>query len=356
MKKIALFFPSFDVGGVEKVMIAIANRLHDLQFEVIIIAKDKGVLRNLLNEDIKVIDLGNRRIRTSLFFLRNVLKSNKIESLISGPDFCNYVAVIAKLLLYNKVHLIITQHSYFNVESKRLGFHGRITPLLIKLLYNKANVIVAVSDGVKNMLENMKLPVDKVHRIYNPIDLDTIQRMACEYVLDLPTSKYIIYLGRLAFVKNLSLMLNSFALFHKSNPEYKLLILGDGDQFEKLTLQVEELELSDSIIWGGKKLNPYPYLKQASFLVLSSISESFGNVVVEAMSLGITVVSTPTAGVLEVDDSRGVVYFSDSLLNEKKLCDRMKYAALHPISPDKLKKRAAVFNVVSIVDEYIRLL
>jgi len=356
MKKIALFFPSFDVGGVEKVMIAIANRLYDLQFEVIVITKNKGALRDSLNRNIKVADLGSRRIRSSLFFMIDTLTSNKIECLISGPDFCNYIAVAANLLLRNKVRLIITQHNYLNIESKRLGIHGRFTPLLMRLLYGKADVIIAVSNGIKKMLESVKLPVNKINRIYNPIDLELIQKMADEHVTDLPTSKYIIYLGRLAFIKNISLALSAFALFLKLKPEYKLLILGDGDQRDKLMEQARKQKLNDYVIWGGEKLNPYPYLKQASFLLLPSMSESFGNVVVEAMSLGVTVVSTPTAGVLEIDDGRGDIYISNSLLDEKDLYDKMKYAVSYPVSADKLKERAKAFNTISIIDEYVQLL
>ena len=151
MKKIALFFPSFEVGGVEKVMIVLANRLKSLQYEIVVIAKDRGVLRKLLYANVEVVDLGNRRIRSSLFFLKRILQEYEVDCLISGPDFPNFISIIANIFSRKKVKLIITQHCYFNIETKRLGIHGRIFPFLVKLLYHKADVVVAVSDGIKTI-------------------------------------------------------------------------------------------------------------------------------------------------------------------------------------------------------------
>ena len=59
MKKIALFFPSFEVGGVEKVMIVLANRLKSLQYEIVVIAKrQRCTSRKLLYANVEVVDLG----------------------------------------------------------------------------------------------------------------------------------------------------------------------------------------------------------------------------------------------------------------------------------------------------------
>ena len=113
-----MFFPSFEVGGVEKVMIVLANRLKSLQYEIVVIAKDRGVLRKLLYANVEVVDLGNRRIRSSLFFLKRILQEYEVDCLISGPDFPNFISIIANIFSRKKVKLIITQHCYFNIETK----------------------------------------------------------------------------------------------------------------------------------------------------------------------------------------------------------------------------------------------
>ncbi len=133
-------------------MIVLANRLKSLQYEIVVIAKDRGVLRKLLYANVEVVDLGNRRIRSSLFFLKRILQEYEVDCLISGPDFPNFISIIANIFSRKKVKLIITQHCYFNIETKRLGIHGRIFPFFSKkLLYHKADVVVAVSDGIKKI-------------------------------------------------------------------------------------------------------------------------------------------------------------------------------------------------------------
>ena len=357
MKTIALFFPSFEVGGVEKVMIALANQLKSLQYEVVVIAKDKGVLRKLLYANVEVVDLGNRRIRSSLFFLKRILQKYKVDCLISGPDFPNFISIMANMFSRKKVKLIITQHCYFNIETKRLGIHGRIFPFLVKLLYHKADVVVAVSDGVKNMLKQMGVPAEKIIRIYNPIDFSLISKMACDNIdMDETFDKYIVYVGRLSYVKNVLLLIRAYALFHEQNTTYKLLIIGDGEDSDNLKHEVKRRGLSENVLFTVSMINPYPYIKKASLLVLPSLSESFGNIVVEAMFLNVTVVSTQTAGVNEINGNTDSIYMVSSFHDEGVLSDIMLYAISHPKDPKLLRIRANYFDANFIINEYISLL
>ena len=357
MKKIALFFPSFEVGGVEKVMIVLANRLKSLQYEIVVIAKDRGVLRKLLYANVEVVDLGNRRIRSSLFFLKRILQEYEVDCLISGPDFPNFISIIANIFSRKKVKLIITQHCYFNIETKRLGIHGRIFPFLVKLLYHKADVVVAVSDGIKNMLKQLGVPAEKIIRIYNPIDFSLISKMACDNIdMDETFDKYIVYVGRLSHVKNVLLLIRAYALFREQNTTYKLLIIGDGEDSDNLKHEVKRKGLSENVLFTGSMINPYPYIKKASLLVLTSLSESFGNIVVEAMFLNVTVVSTQTAGVNEINGNTDSIYMVSSFQDEGVLSDIMLYAINHPKNPELLQMRANYFDANFIINEYISLL
>ncbi len=82
-----------------------------------------------------------------------------------------------------------------------------------------------------------------------------------------------------------------------------------------------------------------PLYKKASLLVLPSLSESFGNIVVEAMFLNVTVVSTQTAGVNEINGNTDSIYMVSSFQDEGVLSDIMLYAINHPKNPELLQMR-----------------
>jgi CDP-glycerol glycerophosphotransferase len=76
------------------------------------------------------------------------------------------------------------------------------------------------------------------------------------------------------------------------NCDAKLLILGEGHLRTELKLLINELDLSKNVFLIGRRLNPFPYLKRADCFVLSSKHEGQGLVLLEAMILGIPIVST----------------------------------------------------------------
>ena len=355
--KIVLFVPSFNVGGVEKVMILLANQFVSNHYEVAIIAKNEGALCSLLDERVRVIDMGKRRIRNSFFFLKWVLEKEHFDCLISATEFCNFIAIFVCKFLAVRPHLIIMQHSYFNIETKGLGLHGKIVPLLIRLLYRDADFVVVVSDGVKRMLSSMRVPSTKIIRIYNPVDIKSVQLSSSECDKDswMEGIKYLVYVGRLEKVKNVIFLLRAYSLFCKKS-DYKLLIVGDGSEKKYLEKETERLKLSDKIYFIGDQTNPYPYIKHSSLLILPSLSESFGLVVVEALALGVTVISTPTAGVLEIDGDNGCIYFTKSFEDENELCSIMQYALEHPLAKTKLLDHALLFDHSVIMNEYVRLI
>ena len=217
--------------------------------------------------------------------------------------------------------------------------------------------MVAVSDGIKNMLKQLGVPAEKIIRIYNPIDFSLICKMACDYIdMDETFDKYIVYVGRLSHVKNVLLLIRAYALFREQNTTYKLLIIGDGEDSDNLKHEVKRKGLSENVLFTGSMINPYPYIKKASLLVLPSLSESFGNIVVEAMFLNVTVVSTQTAGVNEINGNTDSIYMVSSFQDEGVLSDIMLYAINHPKNPELLQMRANYFDANFIINEYISLL
>ena len=147
-------------------------------------------------------------------------------------------------------------------------------------------------------LEKLKLlnifDQEKLHLLHDPV----ISPKTIVYKKNKPIeSKYnnkkiIIAIGRLTKQKNFSLLLNSFASIKIRHPAYHLIILGSGEEENKLKKIIRNLEISNSVDLIGFKENPYKYLDKAECFILSSLWEDPGFVLLEAAYLNISIIAS----------------------------------------------------------------
>ncbi|ELR70609.1 Glycosyl transferase, group 1 [Fulvivirga imtechensis AK7] len=132
---------------------------------------------------------------------------------------------------------------------------------------------------------------EKLVIIPNSLDVVKVTTLADAPAAFISADKFICAMGRLSEDKNFELLLNAFAKSEVRNL-YKLVIIGDGRLKQKLHGMVSSLNITERVIFLGYLKNPYPVLKQADFLVNTSIKESFCNVILEALALSLPVVAT----------------------------------------------------------------
>lgn len=333
-RKIAFFLPSFNVGGIERIMINYANTLTSSEDVYIIVCTEVGNLKSTVSNEVRIINLGNIRLRNSYFKLRNLLKYKKFDSIITGGDMPNIILICAAYHLSVKPKIIISQHNFFNIEQKRAGLWAGFSEYMMRWIYPKADGVIAVSNGIREYLINkIKINPSKVQVIYNAINADNILSRSQEDVEDLPNN-YIVYIGRLSIVKNLSLLLEAFD--YAKLGDTKLLIIGDGDQRKNLEKQVNNMHKSKLVKFIGEKSNPYPYLKHAKVLALASFSESFSLAVLEAITLNINVVTTPTQGPMEILTSCNNKFVTTGFSDPKEYANLLEQAyntdCVYPLS------------------------
>ena len=299
MKKILFFLPSLNIGGIERVFITYANCIaKDKNYHVdFVLCKKVGDLLNLLSSEINVHDLGNIKLRHSVYKLREYIKINKPDYIITGGDIPNLITIISSWKLKTKV--IISQHNYFNVEQKRLGWWANCTLFLMKYIYPKAYKIIAISDGIYNFLENIiNISPHILIKLNNPIDVnEIIDKSNDNTTLSLPES-YIVFIGRLSYVKNLPFLLDAF-----DNTQFKnihLVIVGDGEMMSILQKKCFKLKKNKFIHFTGSLENPLPILKNAKLLVLPSFSEAYPTILLESLCLSTPILATPTNGANEI--------------------------------------------------------
>ena len=104
--------------------------------------------------------------------------------------------------------------------------------------------------------------------------------------------KSILSVGRIYPQKNHALLLRAFAQIHKSKPEFKLKICGKGSEENNLQKLANDLGIADSVCFMGEISNIREQLKSCSCFVLSSDYEGLPNALMEAMAVGVPVIST----------------------------------------------------------------
>lgn len=288
VKKICIVVSSLGEGGAEKSGALLSVMLHNLGHDIYIVSvldhidyHYEGTLYNLGALKKKDDSILGRVSRLNKF--KAFLKAKGIEIIIDNRTRVQaYREFIITKFIY-KVPTIYVVHN-FNEKSAFTPYNW-----LNKWLYRNT-YMTAVSEASKLKYQNL-FGLEKIRTIYNGFDFDDIKNKANQQI-EVAKKSYIIFYGRLDDRhKNIKLLLKAYKLSKLPENEIDLLILGSGDDAEKLQSYADELALNKQVIFKPFTSNPYPYVKQSKFMVLSSRYEGFPMVIPETLSLGVPVVS-----------------------------------------------------------------
>lgn len=282
MKKIAIVIADLDLGGGQRVAINLANALAKENNVSIIIFQDDEIHYQAPGTLIK-LDCPQKdsiigkvfNVFKRAYKLKKLIKKEKYDHVYGFMETANFPTAMAFPNAALSVHCNPRMLSFF--ES-----------LLVKLTYPRAKNIIAVSDDVVDILRS-DYNLKRVSRIYNPVNPEEIQAQVEQpYQHSKP---YIVALGRFHEVKRYDLLIDAYAQ-SKLKEECDLIIVGDGELRNELESQIKQLNLQDKVILAGTQSNPFPYLAGAKFLALSSRTEAFPMVLIEALALECPVIAT----------------------------------------------------------------
>ncbi len=217
--------------------------------------------------------------------------------------------------------MYFTEQQQKQNQKQKKGINKLIKKRELKNLYNNKNIIT-VSDGVKKDILTLNISPKSIQTIYNPFNFEEIKKQARESIkIDLPPN-YIVHVGRFSKIKRHDILIKAFSFL--KDKELKLILVGDGEEKENILTLIKKLDLTNKVILLGFIKNPYPIIKNAKLLVLSSENEGFGNVLIEAMILNTKIVSTnaPT-GPKEIMQDDLSKYLA-KINNPKDLADKIE--------------------------------
>ena len=332
MKKILFFSTSIDATGLINVLISYANMLSDYYQVSYAYCVEANEELSKFNSSVKPICLHVDRFRKSLPHIIKVIDTEKPDYLYTGGEPQNVFCIIASKLSKAHPKVIISQHNYLNLE------YNKYLHNICYKFYNHADRVVAISRGICDFLKTKGVKESKMSIVYNPLDVYGV-RQKSEDNKDINIDNYIVFIGRLSPVKNLFYLIDSFIIVLQKYPELKLVLVGDGIDKSNLEHYVLEKDLSNSIVFTGALVNPYPYLKGAKALMLPSFSEAVPSVVLESFALGKTVVATPTPGAIDLLKEGELGYVISSFDNTQELATAIINAIEKPFNSEILEKQ-----------------
>ena len=296
-KKVLFVTFSLSGGGAEKTLQLLLRHLDRTLYQSMLVALDT-VDGYELAADVPPWCLhkaGRLDFFRLIYRLARILKQEKPDVAVGFLTYPNIVLVLAKLLAGYKGRIILSEHN--NPQAKIGNKRNRyLRRLLIRKLYPLSDYIVCVSNGVaKALSDGFSIAGEKIQIIHNSVDIGEI---AQEMSQTLPLHWYlnqnipvILMVGRLDKQKGYGDLLNAFAIVRQKRP-CRLVILGDGQDKQKLVKHAADLGIASNVAFLGFQKNPYSFMAHSTVFVLSSHWEGFGNVIIEAMACGVPVIST----------------------------------------------------------------
>lgn len=278
-RKVIFVMVSMAGGGAERVIATLANRFVQVGIEVTILMTAGDTVAYELDPAIKLVSAGGvsggsmmKRIKR-IGKMREYFKANKDSIIISFGPGTSFFAVAADLFL---------NHSL--IISERNDPAACPYPLLRNLVYGRAGRLVfQTEDAMKCFPKSLQ---KKGAIIPNPIGKNLPEPWFGE------REKTIVSVGRLEEQKNHRMLLEAFSIFYKTHSDYTLHLYGKGHLLDELQQYAKELDISDAVVWEGFQKDVLTKIRKAGIFVLSSDYEGVSNALLEAMAVGLQVIST----------------------------------------------------------------
>jgi glycosyltransferase involved in cell wall biosynthesis len=360
----AIYIHDLSPGGVERQSLVLAKELQARGVDItLVVHQMRGELMPLVPKGLPMVSLNGRRTLDDVLLLRRFLRDERPAVLMANVDHNNIAAAMASAIAGTGTKLVICQHNPLTA-----GYHAtvnwkhRLVPLCYRALASQIDHAVAVSNGIaEELVAHAGLPREKISTINNAVIGPDFADRAGQPVdhpwLMAKDRPVFVSAGRLVEMKDHKTLLRAFAL-HVARHPAKLIILGTGPMHDELQALAGSLGIADHVDLAGFARNPLPFMRAADAFVLSSRSEGFGNVLVEAMGCGTPVVSTdcPHGPSDILDNGRYGILVPPRDPSALAPAFEQVLAQRERLSPTVLRDRADSFSYASCADGYWRLL
>ena len=313
---------SLITGGIEKAQLNLLNNIDYKKYNVTVILEEKtGELLDKINNNVKVIELkvsdnNNVIIRKIINTYRKLIF--KIFNYHNYDFSCCYTTYsyssnkIAKIASQNNSFYVHSDYS--NVYKDEKDFRNFFDSRRVN---EYKNIIFVSNESKKSFIKYYPELEEKTLVLNNFIDIEEIKEKSKEKIEKSKNKKVLfVFVGRLDDTSKK--LKRAIKLVEKLDIE--LWIIGDGPDRGRYEEYAKELKVSDRITFFGKKSNPYPYIKEADYIILTSDYEGFPVIYQEAMVLRKRIITTINTS----DDQINMKEYAYIISKDEKMINEVK--------------------------------
>ena len=360
--KITFVTATLTSGGSERVMSIVANKMQERGYEVEIICLNDQIVFYPINEGIKIthveVEAGTKSLPKKLWWFRKYIQKTQPDIVIAFMVSVYTVTLLALMGVdIPVISSVRNDPAYSNLRKK-------ITRKI--LLPRSAHVVVQTQQIKQYFSKNIQ---KKTTVIYNPVNERVFEAplnppSMGSYDNDNPGLKIkderlnrIISVGRLYPQKDQKTMIEAFAKVSKKHPDWKLVIFGEGPERGALETMIQDprFKIQDKVSLPGRSENIIDELKKSKIFCLSSVYEGMSNALVEAICVGLPIVTTKVSGTEELiqDGENGfTVNVGDKDAMAEALTKIIEDDNLQKQFAEKNKAQAVKFETNAIVDQW----
>ena len=299
-------------SGAENVVCQIISMMENDDVEMAYCSCDGQIREALYERNINFLQINNLTVRE----VKRIIKEYKPDIIHAHDMRASFIAALA----CGRIQLVSHVHNN-NFDSR--GISAKAIAYLFAGL--KAKKIFWVSDSSFNGYAFHKVLKKKSEVLYNIININALYS---KMSLDKNTYTYdVVYLGRLTEQKNPNRLLRVFRGLVDELSDVKIAVIGTGELEGETHEEAKRLNLESNVTFLGFQSNPYKILHDSKLMIMTSLWEGTPMCVLEAMSLGVPVVSTPTDGVKIVVENNVTGFLGET---DKEIMDFCKAILTNP--------------------------
>ena len=310
------------IGGAERVFVTYVNNAHSVK-PVVALLERKGGLLGELSPGVSLLSRVDRttapsvaanlaleipgetfvRLGLECRWLRRVIRQSGAVVTSSFLMRAHIVALMTKILLLPRMKVVLNIHEHMTESAPYfypLTRDRAMVRWITRNLFPRADRIVVVAEELKrDLVSSYGVPAAMIDVAHNPFEIDHIRAegtrpLGTEWAAP-PGRRTIVAVGRLVHLKGYDLLLRAVAQLRRKR-DVRLILIGDGDDREKLEQLSASLGLKEFVTFAGQRNSPWPFIAAAAVLAVTSRTEAFPSVLAEAMALGVPVLATDCSG------------------------------------------------------------
>lgn len=341
-------------GGSERVMSLLANELADRNYQVTIICLNKQIVFYPINKKVNIV-FAEKETQSS-FLLKKIAWFRKYVD-DNRPDVViPFMEAVYCVTLFSLIGISVPIISSERIDPRKSPF---IRNILRRIFLPLTTHLVVQTEKIRSFYPPFIRKKTSV--IYNPVNDEVFHQIENEElkIENGERLNRIISIGKLYPQKNQKLMIRAFARVADEFPEWQLVIFGEGPLRESLELIVESLEMKDRILLPGRTEHVVEELKKSKVFCFSSNFEGMSNAIIEAICVGLPIVSTNVSGASElIEEGKGgnIVPCGDVDQFVQALQKLMRNRNIQESMSEYNLKKASMFKLDIIVDQWEQLI